>query len=69
MQWIPANLADRDCYWKLFCNVITVPVAEPFDETEEKWLSSLENTRWLEYIRLVPLIKYVQWNMQSFQHA
>ncbi|NWV38669.1 MTMRA protein, partial [Grantiella picta] len=26
-------------------------VNEPFDETEEKWLSSLENTRWLEHIR------------------
>ncbi|XP_068000103.1 myotubularin-related protein 10 isoform X1 [Melanerpes formicivorus] len=26
-------------------------VNEPFEETEEKWLSSLENTRWLEYIR------------------
>ncbi|XP_054693387.1 myotubularin-related protein 10 isoform X2 [Grus americana] len=26
-------------------------VNEPFEETEEKWLSSLENTHWLEYIR------------------
>ncbi|XP_058150813.1 myotubularin-related protein 10 isoform X2 [Dasypus novemcinctus] len=26
-------------------------VNEPFEETEEKWLSSLESTRWLEYIR------------------
>ncbi|XP_063782317.1 myotubularin-related protein 10 [Pseudophryne corroboree] len=26
-------------------------VNEPFDETEERWFSSLENTRWLEYIR------------------
>ncbi|KAM9092581.1 myotubularin-related protein 10 isoform 5-T9 [Megaptera novaeangliae] len=26
-------------------------VNEPFEETEEKWLSSLENTRWLEYVR------------------
>lgn len=42
---------------KLFCNVITFLVAEPFEETEEKWLSSLENTHWLEYIRFVPLIK------------
>ncbi|GAB1292178.1 Myotubularin-related protein 10 [Apodemus speciosus] len=23
----------------------------PFEETEEKWLSSLESTRWLEYVR------------------
>ncbi|XP_007456480.1 PREDICTED: myotubularin-related protein 10 [Lipotes vexillifer] len=27
-------------------------VNEPFEETEEKWLSSLENTRWLEYVRV-----------------
>ncbi|XP_074862498.1 myotubularin-related protein 10 isoform X1 [Carettochelys insculpta] len=27
-------------------------VNEPFEEMEEKWLSSLENTRWLEYVRL-----------------
>ncbi|XP_006167300.1 myotubularin-related protein 10 isoform X2 [Tupaia chinensis] len=26
-------------------------VDEPFEETEEKWLSSLEDTRWLEYVR------------------
>lgn len=26
-------------------------VNEPFEETEEKWLSSLESTRWLEYVR------------------
>ncbi|XP_053573532.1 myotubularin-related protein 10 [Bombina bombina] len=27
-------------------------VNESFDETEEKWLSSLENTRWLEFVRV-----------------
>ncbi|XP_049638630.1 myotubularin-related protein 10 isoform X2 [Suncus etruscus] len=26
-------------------------VSEPFEETEERWFSSLENTRWLEYVR------------------
>ncbi|XP_045680916.1 myotubularin-related protein 10 [Phyllostomus hastatus] len=26
-------------------------VNEPFEETEEKWLSSLESARWLEYVR------------------
>ncbi|KAM8974654.1 myotubularin-related protein 10 [Pelodytes ibericus] len=26
-------------------------VNESFDETEEKWLSSLENTRWLDFVR------------------
>ncbi|KAG8575946.1 hypothetical protein GDO81_009718 [Engystomops pustulosus] len=25
---------------------------EPFDETEERWFSSLESTRWLEYVRV-----------------
>ncbi|XP_043934641.1 myotubularin-related protein 10 isoform X2 [Protopterus annectens] len=28
-------------------------VNEPYEETEEKWLSSLESTRWLEYIRSI----------------
>ncbi|XP_053128063.1 myotubularin-related protein 10 isoform X2 [Hemicordylus capensis] len=28
-------------------------VNEPFEETEEKWLSSLENSHWLEYVRLL----------------
>nr|XP_033775419.1 myotubularin-related protein 10 isoform X2 [Geotrypetes seraphini] len=27
-------------------------VNEPFEETEEKWLSLLESTRWLEYVRI-----------------
>nr|XP_060611766.1 myotubularin-related protein 10 [Anolis sagrei ordinatus] len=27
-------------------------VNEPFEETEEKWLSLLDNSRWLEYVRL-----------------
>ncbi|XP_068131684.1 myotubularin-related protein 10 [Hyperolius riggenbachi] len=26
-------------------------VNEPYDETEERWFSSLESTRWLEYVR------------------
>jgi len=25
--------------------------AEPFDESEEKWLSSLDSSRWMEYVR------------------
>jgi len=45
----------------LFCSVTAFLVAEPFEETEEKWLSSLENTRWLEYIRFVSLTK--EWFM------
>ncbi|XP_058011850.1 myotubularin-related protein 10 isoform X1 [Ahaetulla prasina] len=27
-------------------------VNEPFEETEEKWLSLLDNSRWLEYVRI-----------------
>ncbi|XP_017260964.1 myotubularin-related protein 10 isoform X2 [Kryptolebias marmoratus] len=27
-------------------------ILDPFDETEEKWLTNLENTRWLEYVRM-----------------
>ncbi|KAM9313038.1 myotubularin-related protein 10 isoform 1-T1 [Gastrophryne carolinensis] len=27
-------------------------VNEPYDETEERWLSALEGTRWLEYVRV-----------------
>ncbi|KAM4038015.1 myotubularin-related protein 10 [Anomaloglossus baeobatrachus] len=27
-------------------------VNEPFEETEERWFSSLESTRWLEYVRV-----------------
>ncbi|XP_062927160.1 myotubularin-related protein 10 isoform X1 [Mobula hypostoma] len=27
-------------------------IHDSFEETDEKWLSSLENTRWLEYVRL-----------------
>ena len=35
---------------------VIILIAEPFEETEEKWLSSLENTRWLEYVRFVQLL-------------
>ncbi|KAF7211941.1 myotubularin-related protein 10 [Nothobranchius furzeri] len=27
-------------------------VLDPFEETEERWLTTLENTRWLEYVRM-----------------
>lgn len=33
-------------------------ITEPFEETEEKWLSSLENTRWLEYVRFVQPLSF-----------
>lgn len=57
IQRVPVGLAKGRSCMKLFCNVITFLVTEPFEETEEKWLSSLENTHWLEYIRFVSLIK------------
>uniref|UniRef100_A0A8C3YPW2 Myotubularin-related protein 10 n=1 Tax=Catagonus wagneri TaxID=51154 RepID=A0A8C3YPW2_9CETA len=34
-----------------FAKLKQLCVNEPFEETEEKWLSSLENTRWLECVR------------------
>lgn len=37
---------------------MTIFIAEPFEETEEKWLSSLENTRWLEYVRFVQPLSF-----------
>lgn len=27
--------------------------ADPFEESEERWFSSVENSRWLEYVRYV----------------
>lgn len=41
-------------------------VSEPFEETEEKWLSSLENTRWLEYVRFVQLQLHSFFSLSSF---
>lgn len=44
---------------------IIILIPEPFEETEEKWLSSLENTRWLEYVRFVQLLSFslnLLWN-------
>ncbi|KAM4677600.1 myotubularin-related protein 10 [Discoglossus pictus] len=35
-----------------FCKLKQLCVNESFDETEDKWLSSLENTRWLEFVRV-----------------
>lgn len=49
---------------------VIVLIAEPFEETEEKWLSSLENTRWLEYVRFVQLLSFspnsLFWNNYIF---
>lgn len=30
---------------------------EPFEESEEKWLSSMESSRWLEYVRYVQILR------------
>ncbi|KAM4630633.1 myotubularin-related protein 10 [Polymixia lowei] len=34
-----------------FVKVRQICVIDPFEETEEKWLSSIENSQWLEYVR------------------
>ena len=44
------------CVYNYICIIILI--TEPFEETEEKWLSSLENTRWLEYVRFVQLLSF-----------
>lgn len=33
------------------CFCIYMHMLEPFEESEEKWLSSLESSRWMEYVR------------------
>uniref|UniRef100_A0A3P9HFS8 Myotubularin related protein 10 n=1 Tax=Oryzias latipes TaxID=8090 RepID=A0A3P9HFS8_ORYLA len=35
-----------------FAKIRQVCVLDPFDETEERWLSSIENSRWLDYVRV-----------------
>lgn len=34
-----------------FYKVKQISVIDPFEESEERWLSSIENSRWLEYVR------------------
>ncbi|KAJ7986127.1 hypothetical protein DPEC_G00347570 [Dallia pectoralis] len=34
-----------------FVKIRQICVIEPFEESEEKWLSSMESSRWLEYVR------------------
>ncbi|XP_037344094.2 myotubularin-related protein 10 [Pungitius pungitius] len=34
-----------------FIKLRHICVIDPFEESEERWLSSIENTRWLEYVR------------------
>uniref|UniRef100_A0A8C3GA02 Myotubularin related protein 10 n=1 Tax=Cyclopterus lumpus TaxID=8103 RepID=A0A8C3GA02_CYCLU len=34
-----------------FTKIRQICVIDPFEESEERWLSSIENTRWLEYVR------------------
>ncbi|XP_053437948.1 myotubularin-related protein 10 isoform X1 [Nycticebus coucang] len=45
------NLPNIQEIQAAFVKLKQLCVNEPFEETEEKWLSSLENTRWLEYVR------------------
>ncbi|KAM9861355.1 myotubularin-related protein 10 [Aulostomus maculatus] len=34
-----------------FVKIRQICVIDPFEESEERWLSSIENSRWLEYVR------------------
>ncbi|KAM8878035.1 myotubularin-related protein 10 isoform 1-T2 [Synchiropus picturatus] len=34
-----------------FSKIRQICVIDPFEESEERWLSSIENSRWLEYVR------------------
>lgn len=34
-----------------FCKLRQVCVIDPFEESEERWLTCIENSRWLEYVR------------------
>nr|XP_057945612.1 myotubularin-related protein 10 isoform X2 [Doryrhamphus excisus] len=34
-----------------FIKIRQICVIDPFEESEERWLSSIENSRWLEYVR------------------
>lgn len=34
-----------------FIKIRQICVIDPFEEAEERWLSSIENTRWMEYVR------------------
>ncbi|XP_074090366.1 myotubularin-related protein 10 [Macrotis lagotis] len=45
------NLPNIQEIQAAFVKLKQLCVNEPFEETDEKWLSSLENTRWLEYVR------------------
>ncbi|TNN87525.1 Myotubularin-related protein 10 [Liparis tanakae] len=35
-----------------FIKIRQICVIDPFEEAEERWLSSIENTRWMEYVRV-----------------
>uniref|UniRef100_A0A4X2LH69 Myotubularin-related protein 10 n=1 Tax=Vombatus ursinus TaxID=29139 RepID=A0A4X2LH69_VOMUR len=45
------NLPNIQEIQAAFVKLKQLCVNEPFEETDEKWLSSLESTRWLEYVR------------------
>ncbi|XP_064849541.1 myotubularin-related protein 10-like [Oncorhynchus masou masou] len=45
------NLPNIQDIQAAFVKVRQICVIEPFEESEEKWLSSMESSRWLEYVR------------------
>ncbi|XP_029353943.1 myotubularin-related protein 10 isoform X2 [Echeneis naucrates] len=47
------NLPNIQEIQSAFVKVRQICVIDPFEESEERWLSSIENSRWLEHVRAV----------------
>ncbi|XP_071387756.1 myotubularin-related protein 10 isoform X2 [Centroberyx affinis] len=45
------NLPNIQEIQSAFVKIRQICVIDPFEESEEKWLSSIENSQWLEYVR------------------
>ncbi|XP_068176065.1 myotubularin-related protein 10 isoform X2 [Antennarius striatus] len=46
-KWLPGTQDIQSAFVK----IRNICVIDPFEETEERWLSAVENSRWLEYVR------------------
>ncbi|XP_029000477.1 myotubularin-related protein 10 isoform X2 [Betta splendens] len=47
------NLPNIQDIQAAFIKIRQICVIDPFEESEERWLSSIENSRWLEHVRIV----------------
>uniref|UniRef100_A0A7N8XU52 Myotubularin related protein 10 n=1 Tax=Mastacembelus armatus TaxID=205130 RepID=A0A7N8XU52_9TELE len=48
-----------------FVKIRQICVIDPFEESEERWLSSIENSRWLEYVRYLNITLHVSINYKE----